>query len=540
MTRGHDRRARLAAAVALGALAIGLPAPALPHPMGNVSVNHFAGIEVAPGEISVRYLLDFAEIPSVRELERVDPDGDDLVTPEEREAYVEARTAEVLGNLKLEVNGVPRELQAIWGHVTFPAGEGGLSTVRIAWELRARLGGDAAPETAETTEAAEAADASDASEADDAPEAPDAADRSFLVWSDDNYVDRDGWKEIRFRGVGGIGIGRTSLKRNLSSSELAEYPEEYLFDPPRDTRAWCHFGPGLEPPAEGDGAARETSAEADGAPDFGRHGAKSRFAALIRGESGGPRVAIVSFLLALLLGAGHALEPGHGKTVVAAYLVGSRGTVAQAALLGLVVTFTHTFSVFVLGAGVLLLSEWVVPERLTPWLGVLSGILIAAVGLTMLRSRLRERRHARVAHDHDHDHTHDHDHAHAHTHTHDHAHGTDHTHVPAGKATLGSILALGVSGGLVPCPAGVVVLLASVAQGRVLFGMLLIAAFSIGLAAVLMGIGILFVTARRFLDRLPLGSGLIGRLGVASAVVVTLFGLALAWRSAAGFGPPVG
>ena len=288
-------------------------------------------------------------------------------------------------------------------------------------------------------------------------------------------------------------------------------------------------------------------------------------------------VLVVSFLLAILLGAAHALEPGHGKTLVAAYLVGSHGTVAQAVLLGLVVTFTHTFSVLLLGVLVLFLSAHFVPATLFPWLGFGSGVLIALVGLSLLRSRWREWRAIRApahAHDHAHDHTHGHPHEHTHDHTHDHGHGHDHahshgpdhhhdhdththapadaahghshrhgpehsghSHVPPGQPTLRGILALGVSGGLVPCPAGIVVLLAAVASGRIGFGLLLILAFSVGLAAVLVGVGVLCVTARRFFDRIPASGAFARRLGVASAVFVTLFGIGLAVRS---LGAPLG
>jgi ABC-type nickel/cobalt efflux system permease component RcnA len=265
---------------------------------------------------------------------------------------------------------------------------------------------------------------------------------------------------------------------------------------------------------------------------FGGGGKGDRFARLITAPLEGPGVIAAALLLAAVLGAGHALEPGHGKTLVAAYLVGQRGTVAQAALLGLTVTFTHTFSVFLLGVVVLFLSRHVVPERLFPWLGFASGALIAVVGLSMLRARLREL-YGGAAHPHHHPHAHFHDHPTGDAHGHPHAHGPGHSHAPPAGARLREILALGVSGGLVPCPAGLVVLLAAVASGRTAFGLTLIVAFSIGLGAVLVGIAVLFVTARRLLDRLPLGGSWVTRLGVASAVVVTAFGVVIAYRAIA-------
>lgn len=205
---GFPRRgAALGAALAI----VGAASPVGGHPMGNISISHYAGLEIRPEEIEVKFLLDFAEIPAVRELERVDPDRDDRVTPEEREAYLAAKTAEVTPQLRLEVNGKPLELRPEWSRVTFPPGESGLSTVRVAWKLRADL-------------------------------PPGLAERNFLLWNDSTYESFDGWKEVRFTAVDGLGIGKTSLREQPTSGELSEYPEEYLWRPPKDTKAWCQFG----------------------------------------------------------------------------------------------------------------------------------------------------------------------------------------------------------------------------------------------------------------------------------------------------------
>ena len=219
------------------ALGIGLAvSSAHAHPMGNASINHYAGLELGPRSVRVKYLLDFAEIPSVRELERVDMDRDDRVTGPEREAYLEILESEVLPRLSLKVNGRPLSLEPDWGRVTFPMGEGGMSTVRVAWELVAVL--DSLPA------------------------------RNFLVWNDSNFAEFEGWKEIRFRGLEGIGVGRTSLRPGPTSRELEEYPEELPERPPVDTKAWCLFGPGMEAPspepeAEGDDARGAIGGEGD-------------------------------------------------------------------------------------------------------------------------------------------------------------------------------------------------------------------------------------------------------------------------------------
>jgi ABC-type nickel/cobalt efflux system permease component RcnA len=204
---------------------------------------------------------------------------------------------------------------------------------------------------------------------------------------------------------------------------------------------------------------------------------------------------LAGIAVAFWLGAMHALEPGHGKTIVAAYLVGSRGNMRHAALLGATVTFTHTISVFLLGIGTLLLSSYIVPEKIIPVLGVLSGISIVLIGGWLFYQRWRAFLHARAhALGHHHHHHHDHDHHHHH---HDHDHG--HSHVPQGDITLGSLMALGASGGLVPCPAAMVLLLSAIAIGRVGLGLVLLLAFSLGLAGVLMAIGMLVIHAKNWL-----------------------------------------
>lgn len=209
---------------------------------------------------------------------------------------------------------------------------------------------------------------------------------------------------------------------------------------------------------------------------------------------------LAGIAVAFWLGAMHALEPGHGKTIVAAYLVGSRGNMKHAALLGATVTFTHTISVFLLGIGTLLLSSYIVPEKIIPVLGVVSGISIVLIGGCLFYKRWRAFLHTRahaLGHHHHHHHDHDHhDHDHGHTHSHD---GHTHSHVPQGDITLGSLLALGASGGLVPCPAAMVLLLSAIAIGRVGLGLVLLIAFSFGLAGVLMAIGMLVIHAKNWL-----------------------------------------
>jgi nickel/cobalt transporter (NicO) family protein len=244
--------------------------------------------------------------------------------------------------------------------------------------------------------------------------------------------------------------------------------------------------------------------------------------------------------LAFVLGAAHALTPGHGKTVVAAYLVGSRGTLKHAAFLGGMVTFTHTISVFALGLVTLFLFQYVMPQKVTQVLGAISGLSIVAIGGWMLFKRLRGTGHVHShdhtpVHDHDHDHEHhhhhDHVHPHDHSHTHAHSHGPDghtHSHVPD-EISWSGLVALGASGGLVPCESALVLLLTAIALRRVGLGLVLLVSFSVGLALVLMAIGVLVIYAKNLL---PGGGHASGHpfyrwMPVASAAVVMVLGLVM-------------
>jgi nickel/cobalt exporter len=245
--------------------------------------------------------------------------------------------------------------------------------------------------------------------------------------------------------------------------------------------------------------------------------------------------------IAFVLGAAHALTPGHGKTIVAAYLVGSRGTLKHAAFLGAMVTFTHTVSVFLLGLATLFLFQYVVPQKVTQVLGAISGLSIVVIGGWMLYKRLRgaghthshshDDDHAHVhshAHGHEHHHhDHPHDHVHEHTHSHDHSHGPGgHTHMPDEMSWSG-LAALGASGGLVPCESALVLLLTAIALRRVGLGLLLLVSFSLGLALVLMAIGILVIYAKNLLPSGSGGNPFFRWMPVASAAVVMLLGVVM-------------
>jgi nickel/cobalt transporter (NicO) family protein len=219
-----------------------------------------------------------------------------------------------------------------------------------------------------------------------------------------------------------------------------------------------------------------------------------------------PWLFVVGLGLSALLGGLHALTPGHGKTLVAAYLIGSRGTVRHAAALGGIVTFTHTASVIGVGLLALLAGQYILPDVLVPALEVGAGLLVVALGARLVQARWM----TRGGH---HDH-HDHD--------------PHHHHLPKGEVRLGDLLAMGVSGGLVPCPEALGVMLIAIGLGRIGLGLALIVAFSFGLAAVLIAIGILLVRCKSRLDRLGKpGSPWQRLLPLVSAAVVTLLGVGI-------------
>ncbi|HYN50876.1 MAG TPA: sulfite exporter TauE/SafE family protein, partial [Thermoleophilaceae bacterium] len=244
----------------------------------------------------------------------------------------------------------------------------------------------------------------------------------------------------------------------------------------------------------------------------------------------------------------------HGKAMVAAYLIGTRGTARHAVGLGVTVTITHTLGVFALGLVTLLLSQYILPEDLYPWLTLVSGLLVVTIGAGVLRSRLRWARarragtasghgpsaeaalhsHGPGTHTHgpgDHHHHHDHDHHH---HDHSHDHGHSHDHDEDNLVTRRSLIGMGAAAGLIPCPSALVVLLAAIAQHEVALGLLLIVAFSVGLAGTLTGLGLMVVYARRLLPRLRMDGRIAAILPAASALAIVVVGCILTAQAVPG------
>lgn len=535
------------------------------HPLGNFTVNHFARVEAGAERVRVRYVVDMAEIPTFQQSQTIDADADGKLSQEELNTYLRRVVPQYVEGLVVTAGGVRVPLKSIAEGISVPVGDGGLSTLRVETQLEGKL------------------------------PPGEAGGVRRLRFENNNDRGRAGWYEIVAAPAPGAAIFDSTAYGSAVTDELRAYPQDLLFAPLNERAAEFSLSPAGGVP-EG---AKPLSAR-DGSPVAAP--SRDRFAELIAVPELTTGVALLGLLFATGLGAIHALSPGHGKTVVGAYLVGSRGTPSHAAFLGLTVTITHTAGVFALGLVTLFASQYVVPERLYPVLGFVSGAIVLSIGLSLFIRRLRamiggatpvhdhhhhhddahehsHQGHTHEAHDHGHHHHHEHehfdapgqspthDHVHSHTHAHSHGHhvhshhehshhdhehshhshagdpfvhthdGHTHSHLPpgadGGPVTWRSLLALGISGGLLPCPSALVVLLSAITLGRVGYGLALVVAFSVGLAATLTAIGLLFVYAKQFIERPMRRSGLVRVLPVASALVIACVGAVLCYEALA-------
>ena len=483
-------------------LALVLPAliaeACLAHPMGNFSINHYSGIYVGRGSIEVLYIIDRAEIPTYQEIQDASlvPNAGDASLP----PYLAREASEWAKQLTLAVNGETVTLVPVSRNILFAPGAGGLPTMKIAIVYRGSL----PPELARTSEPLR------------------------LHYTDANFEGHAGWKEIVVSAEDGVTLDPAQPFQTDRSAKLSDYPTSLLNSPPQDLEASIGYlvsAPALALEAKPAGAASvpaptpsvKAPTTATAVVELSRENAaapaapapapvlvanrqatpRSAFTELMARPRSGPWFLLTAILLAAALGALHALEPGHGKTVVAAYLVGSRGRARHAVGLGLLVTAAHTAGVYLLGAAVLYASKYIIPERIYPWLSIFSGLVISVLaGYLLLRAWTGLDPHE------------------------DDEQGVLHTHwyaprrvrrTPAEETaatqqenrtvSLRQLLVLGITGGIIPCPAALVVLLSAISLHRIGFGLLLIVAFSAGLAAVLIAIGLLMVHARSLLSR---------------------------------------
>ena len=527
------------------------------HPMGNFSVNHYSKITIGQQSIEIRYLIDMAEIPTFQEIRQFDitPKVDDPSASR----YLDRQEQLLKAGISLESDGQSVLLDTISRQVAFADGAGGLPTMKIGFVFRGKL--------------------------------DDSAGAHRLSYFDKNLPGRAGWKEIVVLGDG-VTILSSSAPGIDRSQELTNYSSDVLNSPPQQLSALVGFKTSLSEPEKsaaaaviatssngttprGTNAAHQASAPlpprqrqrlSSGAITSGattssdlsdaqsstsgiaastvaplplartQNTPRSRFTELISTQGKlSFWVLLSAALIAAGLGALHALEPGHGKTIVAAYLVGSRGTARHAVLLGIVVTAAHTAGVYLLGAVTLYASRYIVPEQLYPWLGAISGLSVAGLGIFIfLRHWTGE------------------------IGEHSHAPGEQHSHwflsifkqavtnraMPAEPAnptaisvdsrpaesvlSLRELCMLGITGGIVPCPAALVVLLSAFSLHRIGFGLFLIAAFSFGLAAVLVIVGLTMVHAKSVMSsRVRPGNATLRYLPFLSSAFIVVLGVGI-------------
>lgn len=471
------------------------------HPLGNFTINRYSRLTVNEDGVNLRYILDMAEIPTFQELSRTGLDGQTL-DGEAKSRLLENLSPRLTEKLELKINGENVTLQLLDARLETFAGQGGLTTLRVEMDLASEVVWD---------------------------------DTVDLYYIDRNYESSLGWKEVVVESTSDLIVQSSTAPSQDLSDELRNYPEDLLSSPPDRSEVQARIASAsitIAGESAGDRVAASVSEGFEPSGSFALGGESDPFADLITLPVDGVWALILVLLAAFAWGGAHALSPGHGKTIVAAYLVGSRGTTRHALFLGLTTTVTHTAGVFALGLLTLFASEYLLPEQLFPWLSVLSGLLVLVIGASMAWGRLRPK--SPLAHTHHHDHVHhDHDHDHVHgDHDHHHHHGPGgHSHTPPGTdgepVTWRSLLALGISGGILPCPSALVVMLGAVALGRIAFGLVLILIFSLGLASVLTLIGILMVHAGKLVKHVPESGRLLRLAPIASALFIAFAGAAI-------------
>ena len=538
--RVRPLRRSAAVAAAVAALVV-LPGLVAAHPLGNFTINHYAEVRVEAGRVLLDVVIDQAEIAAFQARQAFDTDSDGSVSDDEIEAGRITACGELALHLRLAAGEQVLDLRAIEAGLSFPPGVGGLSTMRLVCGFEAIL------------------------------EAPIAAGPTRVTYSGESYPNRLGWREIVVRGSGVTLEMVEGERRDESvSARLTAYPEELVAVPLADSGVAVDATAGGEvlppfelPDAEQlDGAFVPPSPPASGASStpipVGSSTPSSSplptasptptSGAVPGGVDGGelpgifkeadltPVVLLLSLVTAAVLGAGHALTPGHGKTLMAAYLVGTRGTPLHALGLGLSVSLSHTVGILVLAAVVVGAADVLPPDVVVRWAPVVAAVSIVAIGGWMLVGELRRRRlltsgptaasHEHGDHGHEHVHSDEHVHNHAQHHDHglEHGHGGQtHSHAPAPGSTITwrSLFVLGLAGGLIPSTSALLILLGSIAAGRPGFGFVLVIAFGLGMAAVMAGIGLVVVAARGRLERMPAGRGL-GRVRDAVPLVAAL------------------
>ncbi|SDJ51232.1 ABC-type nickel/cobalt efflux system, permease component RcnA [Streptomyces indicus] len=482
------RRRSVVLALTAAVLCIGAGAPAQAHPLGNFTVSRYHGLSVEPGRIVDHAVVDRAEIPTLQAKDGIDTDRDGRLAAGELAAHAREVCATTARDAEVRVDGRALGWRVEHSAMEELPGQAGLKISRITCRLGAQ--------------------------------APAAGELSF---ADHGGEGRIGWREVTAAAGPGLRLVSSDVPERSVSGELRRYPQDLLGDPLDVRVARLRY-------ASGGAGGGQAGPYGQGMPsDAGWTTAMDRQLASLAARDGLTwPVGLAAVALALLLGAGHALLPGHGKTVLAACLAGRRGSVRDAVTVGATVTFTHTAGVLALGAAITVSAAFAA-ERVLHLLGVASGLVVVGVGAVLLRGAGARRGwghgHAHGhghayghghghghayghghghAYGHGHGHVHEPVHAHGHSHAHaqgdphvhgdehgqGHAHGDEHAHSHANTHRR-TLLGAGVAGGLVPSPSALVVLLGAIALHRTAFGVGLVFAYGLGMAAVLTAAGLL-------------------------------------------------
>jgi len=435
------------------------------------------------------------------------------VSDSEGSAWAAKTCGDAAGHSQLSVDGKPVRLSVGAAAVVFPPGSAGLDTLRLTCDVAA-------------------------------PTATGKGEHK-VAWRSSAYTDRVGWREVTANGSG-VSLVASDVPAVSPSARLTQYPSD-LLSSPLDQRSAS-----LRVRADGGGIPASSTAAAtvagprpksvSSALPRGVDAASRSFTALVARRDLTFAFGALALALAVGLGAIHALAPGHGKTVMAAYLVGQRGSLRQAGVIALTVTTTHTIGVLVLGL-VLSASTTLASEAIYPWLGLVSGAMLAAVGFNLMRRAFRGRRGHGHSHSDEHGHSHEHEHSHGLSRPHSHGPGPDATDVTDGPMSRRTLVAMGVAGGMVPSPSALVVLLGAIALKRAWFGVVLVVGYGVGMALTLTAAGLILVRARRVLDRRAAAAtaassrpsrlaGLARAMPAVTATVIVAVGLFLAAQGA--------
>lgn len=491
------RAARLLAVLAGVAASLLLfgPGAATAHPLGNFTVNQYNGLMLHPDRVELHAVVDSAEIPTLQQQPSVDSDSDGAVSAAEGETWAAGECDELAGAVSATVDGAALRWAVRSAQVTYPPGEGGLATTRLVCELSA---------PAELNVPAS------------------------VTFANAFGANRIGWREITAAGRG-VGLVESPVPARSVTDELRRYPADPLADPLDVRKVALRTGPA------GQGTAGNLAAPVVdtgiGPLDRLVAGVDRTFTGLV-GPDPTALAGGLAVLLSLALGAGHALLPGHGKTLIAAYLAGRRGTKRDALLVGTSVTVTHTAAVLVVGLALCAFAS-LLGETVVGWLAVLSGLLVSAIGVTLLRSARLARRAAAVgavepalvgA-----------------THGHGHGHGHGSGGASVGRLDRPTLLGMGVAAGMVPSPSALVVLLAAIGLSQTWFGVLLVLGYGVGMAGTLTAVGLLLVHGRdrlqRRIDHLMVGpwaARVVSCIPELTAGLVLVVGLGLAARGIVG------